>query len=257
MTDTPDTRSIDLSVDVDGTPEEVWRAIATGPGISSWYVPHEVEEREGGAASASFGPGPEMQIPGRVTVWDPPRRIVFEGDDPSSTLAFEWIVEARDGGSCVVRLVNSGFATGEEWDAQFDGMSEGWQLFLFNLQLHLRHFRNESGRPVLPMAMWPGERGDVWARLLEALGFPDRPVEGQRVRTGPGAPPLAGTVIRSAESMLGLLLDEPARGTAFLAVEGRGDQMGVSVWQYLYGDDRDEVAARVEPAWWAWLAEPH
>jgi len=52
-----DDRRIELEIEVPGTPEEVWRAIATGPGISSWYVPHVVEEREGGAASASFGPG--------------------------------------------------------------------------------------------------------------------------------------------------------------------------------------------------------
>ncbi|MBV1893467.1 MAG: hypothetical protein KUG57_05420 [Ilumatobacteraceae bacterium] len=40
MADEP---SIELEIEVEGTPEEVWRAIATGPGISSWYVPHTVE----------------------------------------------------------------------------------------------------------------------------------------------------------------------------------------------------------------------
>ena len=47
-------RSFEFEIEVPGTPEEVWRAIATGPGISSWYVPHVVEEREGGDATASF-----------------------------------------------------------------------------------------------------------------------------------------------------------------------------------------------------------
>ena len=32
-------RSIQVEVEVPGTPEEVWQAIATGPGISSWFVP--------------------------------------------------------------------------------------------------------------------------------------------------------------------------------------------------------------------------
>ena len=105
-----DKRSIDLQVEVEGTPEEVWKAIATGPGISSWYVPHTVEEREGGAATASFGPGPEMQIPGRVAAWEPPNRIVFDDGSDAPGLAFEWLVEARDGGTCVVRLVNTGRA---------------------------------------------------------------------------------------------------------------------------------------------------
>jgi hypothetical protein len=30
---------------------------------------------------------------------------------------FEWLVEARDGGTCVVRLVTTGFGSGEDWDA--------------------------------------------------------------------------------------------------------------------------------------------
>jgi hypothetical protein len=32
-------RWVQVEVEVPGTPEEVWQAIATGPGISSWFVP--------------------------------------------------------------------------------------------------------------------------------------------------------------------------------------------------------------------------
>ena len=38
-------RSVQAEVEVPGTPEQVWQAIATGPGISSWFVPSEVDER--------------------------------------------------------------------------------------------------------------------------------------------------------------------------------------------------------------------
>jgi len=40
-------RSIQVEVEVPGTPEEVWQAIATGPGISSWMVPAEFEVQGG------------------------------------------------------------------------------------------------------------------------------------------------------------------------------------------------------------------
>lgn len=254
MNETPDTpRSIELEVEVVGTPEEVWTAIATGPGISSWYVPHTVEEREGGAATASFGPGPEMQVPGRVAAWEPPRRIVFDGGEGAGGLAFEWLVEARDKGTCIVRLVNTGFGSGEPWDDQYDGMSEGWRLFLFNLQLHLEHFRGRTATPVLPMAMWAGPRSATWAALTDALGIPAAPAIGDRVETSGDAPRLAGTVMVSESWRLALLLDEPAPGTGFLAVEGDGEAVGVSVWSYLYGDDGAAVAAQSEPIWWEWL----
>jgi uncharacterized protein YndB with AHSA1/START domain len=248
-------RSIELEIDVPGTPEEVWQAIATGPGISSWFVPHSVEEREGGAAMASFGPGPEMQIPGRVAAWEPPHRVVFDGGEASGGLAFEWMVEARDGGSCVVRLVNTGFGSGDEWDAQYDGMAEGWKLFLLNLRLHMQHFRNRTARSVLPTATWPGPRERAWEALCDALGIPVAPAAGERVETNAGdAPALAGTVVESAPCRLALLLDQPASGTAFLAAEAMGDQVGVSVWSYLYGDDGAAAAERDEPRWWSWLA---
>ena len=50
-------RSVQVEVEVPGTPEEVWQAIATGPGISSWFVPTRSEERQGGEIMSNFGPG--------------------------------------------------------------------------------------------------------------------------------------------------------------------------------------------------------
>ena len=40
--------------------------------------------------------------------------------------------------------MNTGFGSGDEWDGQYDGLSEGWQLFLLNLKLHLEHFRGQT-----------------------------------------------------------------------------------------------------------------
>ena len=254
MTDEPSTpRSIELEIEVPGTPEQVWQAIATGPGISSWYVPHVVEERAGGAATASFGPGPEMQVPGRVAAWEPPHRIVFDGGEGGDGMAFEWLVEARDGGSCVVRLVNSGFGDGAPWDAQYDDMHEGWKLFLFNLRLHLEHFAGRSATPALPMAMWSAGADASWHRLTAALALPRTPVVGDRVAFGEGAGALAGTVADAGAHRLALVLDEPAPGTAIVAAEGGSGACGISVWAYLYGDDREALAGRFYEAWTQWL----
>src|SRR5688572_18576331 len=97
-------RSVDAEAEVPGTPEEVWRAIATGPGISSWFVPTRVEERVGGEIMANFGPN--MDSLAKITAWDPPRRLVADnaedGGPGSPTVATEWTVEARSGGTCVV-----------------------------------------------------------------------------------------------------------------------------------------------------------
>src|SRR4029077_14936172 len=68
-------RSIAVEVEVAGTPEQVWEAIATGPGVSSWFVPTEVDETAG-KTTAHFGPG--MDSVARITAWDPPRRYAEE-----------------------------------------------------------------------------------------------------------------------------------------------------------------------------------
>jgi hypothetical protein len=133
-------------------------------------------------------------------------------------------------------------------------MRDGWQLFRHNLKLHLAHFAGRAGHSMLPMAMWAGPREDAWRRLTSAFGFAGDPHAGDRVVAGGDAPPQSGTVVEAKDWRLSLLLDEPAPGTAFLACEGMGDQVGVSVWSYLYGDDAESIITRDEPRWNVWLA---
>ena len=251
-----DTRSIELEVEVPGRPEEVWRAVATGPGISSWFVPHSVEERAGGVGTASFGPEPEMQVSGRVAVWEPPRRVVFDGGEDVDGLAFEWTVEPRGDDACVVRLVNSGFGSGPEQDALREATSEGWRLYMFNLRLHLEHFAGRTATAVIPVAQWAGPREAAWQALRDGLGIPTAPTAGDRLEvTAADTPELAGTVVDVDPRWVALLLDRPAPGTAFLVVEGDGEHVAVSIWSYLYGPDAAAAAARDGPRWRQWLTD--
>ena len=42
---------VSQEIELDATPEQVWEAIATGPGIDSWFMGrNEIEPREGGRA---------------------------------------------------------------------------------------------------------------------------------------------------------------------------------------------------------------
>jgi uncharacterized protein YndB with AHSA1/START domain len=253
---TDDSRSIELEVEVPGTPEEVWAAVATGPGIGSWFVPGTVEEREGGETVQQFGPGESMEVRGRVRVWDPPRRVVFDGGDDGAGMAFEWLVEARDGGTCVVRLVHSGFGSGDEWDGQFDAMDAGWRMFMHNLGLHRRYFPGQVALAVQPLGMAALSRDEAWSTLIAALGFPTASAAGDQLAAGPGAPTaLAGTVERAVPRMLTLHITEPGPGTALVAVEGTDGQVGISVWFWLYGPDASDRAPAILEGWQGWLAD--
>ena len=251
---TDEQRAIRLEIEVPGTPEQVWEAIATGPGISSWYVPHEVEPHAGGAMTASFGPGPEMQVHGRVGAWEPPRRVVFDKGEGEPGLAFEWLVEARDGGTCVVRLVNTGFGSGEAWDHQFDAMTEGWRAFMANLRVHLRHFPGQPAVAAQPMAIWRSAPAGGWAALASALGVdPATEVGGRLEVSAPDAPAMSGVVADRLRVGVIVVLNGPAPGTAMLLAESHGPALGVSVWTYRYGPDAARVAAEDADRWGSWL----
>ena len=244
-------RVIDLEVVVQGDPDTVWRAVATGPGISSWYVPHTMEERSGGTATASFGPEPEMQIVGRVAEWEPPRRVLFDGGEGVEGLTFEWTVEPQSEDTCTVRLRNAGF--GDD-DLQYDAMVTGWKLFMRNLQLHLEHFAPQTATSALPMAMLPVTPDEGWAILTDGLGIGEMPRAGDRLEVeADDVARLAGSVIETGPRSIILMVDEPAPGTAFLTSEDGGGFTLVSVWSYLYGPDSAAAARRDGPRWRAWL----
>ena len=145
-------------------------------------------------------------------------------------------------------LVNDGFGIGGEHDAQYEGMTEGWRLFMFNLRLHLEHFAGQTATALLPMAMWAGPREAAWEALSGGLGIPREPAAGDRIEaTAADAPDLAGTVVDVDPRWVALVLDRPAPGTAFLSVEGDGEHVTVSIWSYLYGPDAAAAAAPRRP----------
>ncbi len=254
-------RSVQAEAEVPGTPDEVWQAIATGPGISSWFVPSEIEEREGGTAISHFGADSSMDSVAKITAWDPPRRFVAESGDlgpDQPPVATEWIVEARDGGTCVVRVVHSWFASSDDWDGQFEGHTYGWVGFFRILRLYLAHFRGQPCTALQLMGSAPEPKSEAWSALTGLLGLAGATV-GRRVSTSAGAPPLAGSVERVGEAEhpeeLLVRLDEPAPGIAHLFAMPMGGQVYLSIRMFLYGDGAPAAAARAEPVWQGWLAE--
>jgi len=141
-------RSVQVEVEVPGTPEEVWQAIATGPGITSWFVPATFEPSDGRPVSVTMNFGPGMVATSAVTAWEPPRRFAAQGDGwgGSPPIATEWSVEARAAGGCTVRVVHSLFASTGDWDAQLEATESGWPGYFRTLRIHLTHVRGQPAR---------------------------------------------------------------------------------------------------------------
>ncbi|HET6762670.1 MAG TPA: SRPBCC domain-containing protein [Longimicrobiaceae bacterium] len=253
-------RSVQIEFEVPGTPDEVWQAIATGPGVSSWFVPARFEERDGKpvAMTLSFGPGAEPRS--EVTAWDPPRTFALRGDGlrpGSPPMGMEWTVEARAGGTCTIRIVHSLFASTDEWDDQLEATKGGWAGFLDTLRLYLTHFRGQSSALMQVAAPVGTTDAETWDTLTGAVGLKGCSV-GQRCTAALGVPPFAGVLEHLTEEPYDALvrLDTPGPGIAALgAVTYPGGQGMVAVNLYMYGDGAAETVARQEPLWQAWIEE--
>jgi uncharacterized protein YndB with AHSA1/START domain len=232
---------LDVQIEVTATPEQVWEAISTTAGISSWFLPAEVEGRH-----ITFHHLPGETSPAEITDLEAPRRLRFTEDDGAQ--ATEFLVEARSGGTCIMRVVGSGFGG--------KGAEEGWTAALMNLKLYLEHFPGQRSWQVLAGEVVPGPQSRAWEALQAAVGVDD-PAVGERVTVAAeGASPLTGVVEGRLDRMITMRLDEPTPGIGFVGIGGPDEETVYAVFRtYLFGPDAEQLAARDEPAWRALVSE--
>ena len=234
-------------VELDASPEQVWEAIATGPGISSWFMgPHEVEPHVGGRIRLTIG---DFSEEATITAWDPSKQLAYRGGTgpDGSFHAFEYLVEGREGGSSVLRFVHSGIV-GDDWGDEYeDQTSRGWDMYLHTLGQYLVHFTGRPGTYVHAVAPPAPEGQDAWTLLMVGLGLTEPLAAGDAVRMAPdGMAPIDGVV------------DYAQPGRQFLGVRGPeglyrfhggGPQIGIGHHLFAEGTDAEAAAG----AWQAWV----
>lgn len=253
-------RSVQIEIEVSGTPEEVWQAIATGPGISSWLLPAEFEEKDGKPVALKLNFGPGMEPRSEVTAWDPPRMFATQADGfipGSPPIASEWSIEARAGGICIVRIVQSLFASTDDWDDQLGCDEVVFAAFLRTLQIYLKHFRGQRATTMKLMAPAAGTEAEAWETLTSSFGVKGTTVGG-RATAPAGVPAFSGMLEHLSEDPNDALLrlDKPGPGVCALGTFSfPGGATMVAMNFYLYGDQVAETVARETPLWEAWFQE--
>jgi uncharacterized protein YndB with AHSA1/START domain len=244
-----------LTFELPGTPEQVWDAIATANGISSWFVPTEVEEREGGAVCFHMG---ATESRGHVSGWEPPRRFEYVEPDwaaltghegaSATPLVTEFLVETRSGGTCVIHVVSSAFGTGADWEQEFfDEMERGWRPFFDNLRLYLTHFPGQTVTQFSVEAAVPGEQAAVWGAVRDLLGADQvgrqLAVQGltgtvERIGEPPGPEEVLVRVSEPVPGFLGLWAHEIENGSTSVYATG-----------WFFSDDAASFVERERAAW--------
>lgn len=250
-------RSIQVEIEVPGTPEEVWAAIATGPGISAWFVPTEFVIGDGKPVAVKLSMGPGMESTSTVTAWEPLKKWAAQSDGwvpGMPPMANEWSIEALSGGRCIVRIVQSLFASTDDWDNQLDSAAHGWPGFLRALRLYLTHFRGQSSTSMKWMAPAAGTEAEAWESLTAALGLKGLSV-GQRWTAPAGVPAISGVVEYYTENPNDALLriEKPGPGIGALGTFNCGGPTMVALNFYLYGEEAAGIVGRETPTWNAWF----
>jgi len=232
--------------EVPASPDEAWAAIASGPGIDSWFMGRsEVRPGPDGTVRTVFGEyAPELG----VTAWDPARRFAYRsGEAPDGRfIAYEFLIEGRAGGSTVLRTVTSGFLPGDDWAGEFEAMTLGGEMYFRTLVEYLSHFAGRFAAPVTAF----GPPGTAWARdrtlLCRALGLPGDPKPGDRatlIRNGTG--PIEGVLYFANAHAIGVRTHDALY--RFL----RGFAKPAIAAHHLFAEDADP--AQAERAWGIWL----
>jgi uncharacterized protein YndB with AHSA1/START domain len=225
--------------EVPASPDEVWAAIATGPGIDSWFMGRN--EVAADKVRTVFGEyAPELEITG----WDPGHRFAYgSGRAPDGRfIAYEFLIEGRAGSSTVLRTVTSGFLPGDDWAEEFEAMTLGGELYFRTLVEYLTYFAGRFATPVTAF----GPPGTSWSRdqplLCRALGLTGEPQPGDPARFAKQT----GTVYFANAHSIGVRT--PDALYRFM----RGFGRPVIAAHHLFGPDAEPDQTR--QAWEAWLS---
>jgi uncharacterized protein YndB with AHSA1/START domain len=219
---------------VTATPEQAWDAIATGPGIDSWFMGRNEVDPGQTVRTAFGGYTPSFAI----SAWEPGKRLAYSDNVGDRSVAYEFLVEGRDRGSTVLRVTASGFLPGDDWADEFEAMTNGNALFFHTLSTYLTHFAGRTATPVTvfgPMITdWPSTR----RKLMTAISR-----DGDHVHFTPaGLPPVDGTVYFENDDTIGIRTDDALY--RFL----RGFRGPVMACHLLFTDQEP-----TDQAWLAWL----
>ncbi|WP_327146145.1 SRPBCC family protein [Nocardia sp. NBC_01327] len=235
---------IELETTLPASPEQVWEAIATGPGIDSWFMGrNDIEPREGGVAAMDTGGHREEAV---ITAYEPGKRLASRtaAAEDGRFMAFEYLIEGREGGSTVLRVVQSGML-GDNWQDEYDALRRGWPFHLHTLREYLTHFPGRTGVPVFAVAQGKSAQ-DVRAALLRGLALPTPLTVGARVQASPEQlPPLDGEVVWADDERIGI------RTADGLYSFHQGPTGMALMFHHLFAPK----TAGAEAAWQQWLTE--
>lgn len=255
MTTEPTTLRMEIEVALDATVDQVWEAIGTAEGISSWFLPTDLEPRVGG--HVAFHMGEDLASEGEITAYEPGTRIAYaepgwpelagRENTGQTPMVSEFLIEARDGGTCVLRVVTSAFGTGADWEQEFwDDMAMHWAPSFDTLARYVSTFTGETTSPLERSASFDGQADAAWAAVVRDLGSK----VGDEVRHAG----IDGVIVRAGDRPREVMVEATTpRGLIALTAIEQDDDAVILLRAHLFGDEARAEGERLADGWQAWL----
>lgn len=242
-------RSIVNEIFINAPVDAVWRALTDAEELTRWFpVEARVTPGVGGSISLSWGGDADNSAP--ITVWEPGQRFQWTEARGPIKLVVDFHLEARGGGT-VVRLVQSGFGSGADWDGEYHMTQGGWSYFVEHLRWYLERHRATPRDLIAHRERVPLSGADAFRRLLgpgglSADGALSTVEAGARYRTSTASGDLlTGTVVALSREtqQMGLTIEPLGNAILFLEMEPAPPGVRAGFWLSTYGLDASTLAA--------------
>lgn len=144
-------RMLQAEMRTTATPEEVWEAWADPQKIAQWFVDRAAGEAKAGNVVTWFFDDFGYQLPYKVLEAEPGMSYVLKWEPPGGPAGIHEVRIERVNGETVMRMIESGFKQGAEWEEEYEGVKSGWQSALAILKYYLENYFGEDRRLALVM----------------------------------------------------------------------------------------------------------
>ena len=218
-----DDRHLELEIEIAAAAETAWRALTDAEGLIGWFASDaRVDLQPGGEWYIAHGdPG----MTSTVAAVEEGRSVkVVTPEREGIQITSEFAVEGR-GGMTVVRISESGFGPGADWDAEIRSRISGWTSYLENLRHYLEHHAADPALCNYLQTPFAGTGAEAWDTLAGLLAA-----------TFPGA-----EFERRPPNTLAARVPELGDGRTLASVEAADD--GGMIWLQLiaYADGRPRL----------------